>query len=199
MTRVYAMPDGGVATSRVDLSVRAGGYLEYLPEATILCRDGALRQEMRVEIDAEAHAAIGEVWAFGRAAHGELHAYRELSARTELWRGGSLVLADALVLKPLDGSPEPAVGGYAAYGTLTLSGPRIDAALLASVRRLLDRRGCQILTGASMLARDGGIAVRVLGVSANSVHSTLQDVIARFRRCVLDAVDRADHAGGGVR
>ena len=205
MTRVYAMPDGGVATSRVDLYVGHGGYLEYLPAPTMLCRGAALRQEMRIDLDPDAHAAIGEAWAFGRAAHGELHAYRELNARTEVWRSGTLVLADALVLNPSAAPPEAAVGSYAAYGTLTFTGPRVDAALLTRVRRLLDERVDLILAGASTLARDGGIAVRVLGLSANNVHTTLQRLIAEFRRCVLGEersskpVGPAENASGGVQ
>ncbi len=205
MTRVYTMPDGGTATSRVDLRVGAGGYLEHLPAPTILCREAALLQEMHIDLAQDAHVAIGEAWAFGRAAHGELHAYRELHARTELRRAGSLVLADALVLGPLLDSPGPLVGCYAAYGTLTLTGPRVDAALLAGIRRLLDERASPILAGASTLARDGGIGVRVLGASANSVQTTLIDLMSEFRGYVLDAerspitADRTDHACGGVQ
>ena len=205
MTRVYAMPDGGAATSRVDLHIRGGGYLEYLPAASILCEGAALRHEMRVDVEVDAHAVVGEVWAFGRVAHGELHAYRELCARTELWRGESLVLADALALKPVDASPEAAVGSYAAYGTLTLSGARVDAALLMGVRRLLDERGGQILAGASTLVRDGGIGVRVLGVSANSVQVTLENLMSEFRSYVLNTdrsaigVGAANHPCGGMQ
>ena len=204
MTRVYAMPEGGVATSDVVLRVRAGGYLEYLPAPTLMCRDAALREKTRIDIDSEAHAAVGEVWAFGRVAYGELHAYRELNVRTELRRGGTLVLADALVLEPAEEAPEATVGRYAAYGTLTLAGPRIDAAFLASMRRQLDHGSRQILAGASMLSRDGGVGVRVLGTSANSVHTTLEGLISELRHYVLDAprffatANPTDHAYGGV-
>ena len=205
MTRVYAMPDGGAATSDVDLRVRAGGYLEYLPAPTIVCGDAALREETRIDIDSEAHAAVGEVWVFGRVAYGELHAYRELNVRTELRRGGSLVLADALVLEPAEESPGSTLGRYAAYGSLTLAGPRVDAAFLANMRRQLDQGSHQTLAGASMLSRDAGIGVRVLGASANSVHATLEGLIAEFRRSVLDvdrspvAIDLTAHTYGGVK
>lgn len=205
MTRVYTMPRDATATGRVELRVRADAYLEYLPAPTMLCRDAELQEEKRIDIDAEAHAAIGEVWAFGRVAHGELHAYRELHARTELYCGGALVLADALVLKPSEASPGPSVGRYAAYGALTLAGPRVDAALLARVRGVLDEGHRQIVAGASTLSREGGVAVRVLGASAHSVHATLQGVIAEFRQYVLDAerspisAGRTDHAWRGVR
>lgn len=184
MTRAYATPGGGAAKSFVGLRVHAGGYLEYAPAPTILCCDASLYQETHIDVAGDAHAAVSEVWAFGRAAHGEMHAFRQLDARSELHVGGTLVLADALRLRPGEDPPEAAVGGYAAYGTLALIGSGVGVPLLDRVRCELNSQGNN-LGGASLLPREAGVSVRVLGASPTGVRTVLDRLIVAFRRYAL--------------
>lgn len=180
MTRIFGMGATGEATTTLDLNVDAGGYVESLPAALILCADAALRQTTRVALAADAHAAVGEVWVFGRVAHDELHAYRELDARTEVYRAGSLILVEALRMRPADGLAGLAVGGYAAYGSMALIGPLADGSLLARTRELIGAY-TGVLGGASLLADGAGLTVRVLGGSAHAVQVALAAIMREFR------------------
>lgn len=183
MTRAYAMGSSAHATAHVQLRVATAAYVESLPSAVLLCASAALRQETRVDLAGGAHAAVGEIWAFGRAAHGELHAYRELDAKTEIRCDGVLMLADALVLRPADGLAGTATGGYAAYGSLVLGGPLAGSECLAQVRESLAAHP-GVVGGASMLQRGWGIGVRALGTSAHAVDAALRAIVAEFRqRC----------------
>jgi urease accessory protein len=197
MTRVYTMVDGR-ATTQLELSAGADTYVESVPAPVILCANAALRQQTRVDLAEGAHAALGEVWAFGRAAHGELHAHRELEARTEIYRDGRLMIADALVMEAGE-NPGAMVGGHAAYGCLVLVGAQADAVCLARIRELLSAN-TEITGGASMVPVAPGIAVRALGATAHAVDSTLRAIVFDFRqRCAQEKFDSASGscAGGG--
>ncbi len=181
MTCVYKMEDADCATTAMELSVGADAYVECIPAPVILYASAALRQQTRVDLAERAHAAVGEVWAFGRAAHRELHAYRELEARTEIHWGGALILAEALDMRPADGLADAAVAGYAAFGSLALVGPRVGDACLGRIRESLAAHP-GILGGASMLAGASGISVRALGASAHAVDAMLRAIVGDFRQ-----------------
>lgn len=185
MTRVHAMR-AGCAVCAVRLRVAAGGYLEYLPEPLLLCRDAALLQETEVDVAAGGAAAIGEVIAFGRRAHGEGHAYRRLRTVTEARRDGAVVVADALDLLP-HRTPMTmgAVGDAAAYGSLMLLTPNAPStSLLDATRGALD--ACAgVVAGASLLPLAAGVAVRVLGETAAATRGAVVAAVAVFRAEVL--------------
>jgi urease accessory protein len=183
--RAFGMPDGhGEVETRIE--VEAGGYLEYLPRPLILCRDTALRQRTVLEVVEGGRLAWGEVIAFGREAHGERHAYRELQSRLELWVAGRLVLAEAL---RLDGGSEATapgmLGNFAAAGVLLLACPEEEAAvLLTQVRQ---RLAAEPAAGASLLHGVSGIAVRLLGGSAHAVYEVLHALCLAFRAEAFNA------------
>ena len=184
VTRAYAMPEGD-AESTTRLTVAAGGYLEYLPAPTLLCHDADLRQRLDLDTEAGAVAAVGEVLAFGRTAHGEGHDYRALHQRTELRCAGEIVLAEALALTPGESPDGPGLlGPYRAYGSLNLLCSALDAdALLAETRLLLAGRA-NLRGGASLLWGQAGVAIRVLGPAPHAVHAMLRAITERFRaRC----------------
>jgi urease accessory protein len=181
MTRVFTMP-GGHAEVSTHIVVGAGGYLELLPEATLLCRGAALRQRLTLDAPAGANVAIGEVFAFGRAAHGERHAYQRLEQRANLSYGGRPVLAEGL---SLDAEESPnglgVIGDFAAYGSLNLLTPDGERdGLLAATRDLVaHEQGAW--AAASMLPAGSGVAVRVLGDVPSVVQHLLKLVVAEFR------------------
>jgi urease accessory protein len=181
MTRVHAMPDGHAETT-TRIFVEAGAYLEFLPEPLLLCRDAALRQQTELCVASGGVAALGEVIAFGRAAHGELHAYRELDQRTTVLVAGEPRVAENLRLRPNDEAELLGViGRFAAYGSLTLICPEGQAGdvLALSRQRLAACR--DIWGGASMLAGGAGVGVRILTSSARAAQITLRAVIDDFR------------------
>ena len=181
MTRAYAMSDGH-AEATTHITVDAGGYVEYLPEPLLLCRDAALHQQTELSICPGGVAALGEVIAFGRAAHGELHAYRELTQRTTVLVGGETVVAEGLWLRPGE-EPElmGVVGRFAAYGSLTLVCAGVGSAqFLAHARERLS--ACRdIWGGVSLLVGGAGVGVRVLSTSAGAAQNALRAVTGEFR------------------
>jgi urease accessory protein len=181
-TRIFGM-DGDFAECRTSISVASGGYLEYLPRPTILCRDAALRVCTDITVRRGGMAAVGDVLAFGRVAAGERHRYRRLDQRTELQYDGRIVLAEALHLAPRD-DPDAAgvLGDAAAYGVLHLLGIDADIdRLVTRVRRIVDEQD-HCVGGVSTLTAGGGIAVRLLGDRPHAIYEALRSVALEFRR-----------------
>jgi urease accessory protein len=184
-TRVYGMPEG---SARVDtlLRIEPGGYLEFLPEPLVLCRDACLKQRTTLCLERGGLLAYGEVLVFGRMAYGERHAYRGLVQRTELRVDGDLVLVEQLDLERDAGAEALGMlGRYAAYGSMVLVCPEgVETDLLTDTRlRLAD--AWQISGGASLLSGVPGVAVRALGDTSHAASAMLKSIAAGFREVCL--------------
>jgi len=182
MTRVFGMREGH-ARVRTRLTVAAGGYLEYLPEPTLLCRAAALHQRTALDLEPGARAALGEVFAFGRRAHGERHAYRSLDQQQEIHVAGDLVLCERLHLTP-DRSPDAVgmLGDYAAYGSLQLLNPGGDSERLLAATRTVLAGDPHLYAAASLLSNGQGVVVRALGEAPSAVQRVLTSLVHAFRR-----------------
>ena len=55
----------------IDLRVDAGGWLEWLPQETILFDGARMRRDNRIDLAGDAALLAGEILVFGRAARGE--------------------------------------------------------------------------------------------------------------------------------
>ncbi len=139
----------GTARVRVDLTVGAGGFLDWLPQETILFDGAALDRRTHLRLGAGAGCLMLETIVLGRQAMGE--SLRRLSLRDwrQIEREGAPLWVEPLVLNDralMTGSA--GLGGMRAFATLCLIAPEA-ADLLAPLRRLLDEPGVE--AGASAL------------------------------------------------
>lgn len=82
----------------VTLDVAAGGWLEWLPQETILFEGARLRRVTRATVAPGARLLAGEMLVFGRTARGERLTAGLVRDAWEVWRGDRLIWADALHL-----------------------------------------------------------------------------------------------------
>ncbi len=138
--KVYRAPD---AASRIDvrLSVGAGGWLEWLPQETILFNGARLRRSNVAEVAAGGRLLAGEVLVFGRRARGEVFARGLIEDRWEIRRDGRPIWADAL---RLDGD---------VARTLTAAAGLSGAAAIASTVFVDDNAGIQLDAARQWLAQ----------------------------------------------
>jgi urease accessory protein len=127
--KIYRSPKarGGATTAITQsLAVDAGGWLEYLPQETILYDGARLRRHTGLTLAQGAGFLGGGIIVFGRRARGEAFTHGLLHERWEVGSGGALVWGDAL---HLDGDiaariADPACfDGAAACATLLLAPP----------------------------------------------------------------------------
>lgn len=140
---------GGTARVRVDLSVGAGGFLDWLPQETILFDGAALDRRTTVTLGPEAGCLMLEMIVLGRPAMGEVVRRQSLRDWRMVERDGAPVWVEPLRINDAALSSGLAgLGQMRAFASLALI--RADAAdLLSPLRRVLDEPG--VMAAASAL------------------------------------------------
>ncbi len=145
----------GVAEVTVHHVVGAGGWLDWLPQETILFDGSALHRSTRVELYPGAGCLLLEAVVLGRAAMGETVARMHFIDRREVWQGGVLRLMEPLLMTDAALATGPAgLGGARAFASLAMIGPGVEDAL-GPVRDVLGR-------DAAASAFDGKLMVRMM-------------------------------------
>ena len=165
----------------VELSVGRDGWLEWLPQETILFDGARLERQTRVEIAPGARALAGEILVFGRIAGGERLSHGLVRDAWEVRRQGRLAWADALRLEDdMAGVlAEPACfDGATAYATVVHAGDDA-AARLDLARSLLGRNEAGLRAGVTVV--NGVLVARWLGRDAETLRRAFGDFWAAFR------------------
>ena len=119
-------------TSKIDtaLSIGDDGFLEWVPQETILFDRARLERDTQVDISASGRMIAGEILVFGRRARGETFGAGRLRDSWQIRRDGDVEWADIL---RLDAGLTPELrtpftfGDAAAVGLLIYSGPDAPA------------------------------------------------------------------------
>jgi len=168
--------DGATATMALDLSVAAGGTLEWLSSGSILFDASRLDRTTTLDIAGSGRLLFCETLIFGRLAYGEVFATGALRDRIRLRRDGRLVWADDLALsgqirRTLDS--RLGFGGARSVSTMILAAPGAGSALDAM---------------RSLLVSDGGTRAGVTAIDADMLLvRILAADPARGRRMVAGA------------
>lgn len=182
-TKVFSM-DRSYGRMRTDLTVDDGGFLEYLPEPTILHEDARYAATCSLDVGLDATVIIGDIIVPGRLARGEAFDYDQYYSRFEARTGGQLVVNDAVHLDADDPSGPGEFGEYNVLGTLYVVSPMLDTA--AASDRLHERLDHEnIRSGVTALPDDSGVVVRALGHRASDVTDRLDDARDEVRRIVF--------------
>lgn len=183
--RAYAAGEG-VAEVRVSHSVGAGGWLDWLPQETILYNGAALERRTEIELAGDAGCLMLESVVLGRAAMGEtVSRLRFRDART-VRRDGRPVLLDPLAF---DDAALAAAGGFAmlggarAFATLAMIGQGAEDAL-ARARAVLDEPGVE----AAASAFDGKLVLRLLAPDGWPLRRQVARVLGALRGTALPRV-----------
>lgn len=152
--KVYRSAGADTAVSN-RLAVAAGGWLEWCPQETILFDRARLRRSLRLDLEGDAQAMLGEMLVLGRLASGERTRRGLLFDCIDVSRGGELVWTDRLRLEG-DFAPLLAaaagLGGANAVGLFVYAGP--DAAERLEVARdLLAGEGGATTVNGLLVAR----------------------------------------------
>ena len=156
---------GPDARCQVSLRVAADGWLEWLPQETILFQGARFERCIEANLAATARLLASEMIVFGRLARGERFSNGLLLDRWRIYRDGRLTWTDALRLGEGSAAPEenPGLGGARALATVIYAGP--DAADQLALARSLtgkarSRAGATLANGtllARFLAEDPGV------------------------------------------
>ena len=152
--------EGGAARAEVRLQVGENGWLDWLPQETILFDGARLVRDTQVDLAPGAGCLLLEMIVLGRLAMGERPARLHLRDRRVVRRAGRVIHHDAMAL---DDATLPRLGGPAlldgarAVATLAMVAPHAPD-LLARARGALGEPG---VTGAAS-APPGRLVIRLL-------------------------------------
>lgn len=150
----------GVARAEVRLAVGAGGWLDWLPQETILFDGAALERDIRLDLGPGAGCLFLESVILGRHAMGETVTGLQFRDSRMIRREGQPLWAEPLEIdtRVLARAGNPAMmGGARAMATLALVHPAAQDRL-APLRAVLDEAGVE--SGAS--AFDGRLVLRLI-------------------------------------
>lgn len=186
-TRVYRM-EKGFAVQSVSICAGEGAYVEYMPDQIIPYAGSRFYQKTSLRTHPEATVVYSEVITPGRTAMGESFqydvCYLKVDARDHR---GLLRFSDAAVLEPKKRDVrEFGVLDRDVAGTVyVMCPPRFVRKLAGQANSSLERLG--VLGGASVLPREAGISVRMLGDSAGELRDAAYEIAAVTRKLVLGA------------
>ncbi len=169
---------------RIKLTVEPGGWLEWLPQETILFNGARMRRLTQVNLAPKAQILAGEFLVFGRKARGEKMTKGLVRDAWEIRRDGRMVWADALhmdgdIASQLD---HPACfDGAGALATAVYGGDDLPGALDLA-RDLTGENREDVLAGATVVG--DMLIVRWIGKDAYVLRKSFGDFWARFRHAV---------------
>lgn len=174
--RIYRTPDDRPARIRNELTVGAGGRIDWLPQETILFQNGHLRRELTARLSAGARALIVEPVLFGRLAMGETVTRARFHDRLTLYRDDALLFRDATALSGDIAArmDRPALGnGARAMALVVYAAPEAEAHL-APLRASLPASAGVTLPG------EGLLILRVLAADGFALRRILIPVLDRL-------------------
>ncbi len=183
-TKIYRM-NADYATQTVNLNLKEGSYLEYLPDQIIPYRDSRYYQEVNVVMGRYSSLIYWEILTPGRIGreHFEFDIfYSKLNVEDEI---GSPMLSDTLVLEPRASNltRKGLMGEYDVLGNLYVVSESVDSQLVDKIQAVSQQEGT--LQGVSPTSMTRGLVARVLGPSSRVVRGTLEAMWNEARISVL--------------
>ncbi len=168
----------GMARVDVDIEVGAGGWIDWLPQETILFDASALDRCTRIALGPRAGCLALEAVVLGRHAMGETVAQLAFHDRREIRREGRLVHLEPLVLDDAAlGAGQAVLGGARCFASLVMVAPGAADAL-APLRQALGEEG--VHSAAS--AFDGRLVLRLMAGDGWPLRRQIARALSVLRR-----------------
>lgn len=167
-------------TARVDvtLEVGAGGWIDWLPQETILFDASSLDRRTRIDLGAGAGCLALEAVVLGRHAMGEVVETLAFRERREIRRDGRLLHLEPLALDAATlGAGQAVLGDARCFASLVMIAPGVGDAL-APLRRVLDEPGVT----AAASAFDGRLVLRMMAADGWPMRRQIVRALSVLRR-----------------
>ncbi len=178
---------GQFSSQSVEITIKRGGVLEYMPGYVIPFAGSLYRQKTRVCMDKGATAFILDAFTTGRVARGESLQFEEYRNTTEIEYDGELILTERMTLRPgkIDYNGMGLLEGFSATAVLYLifDNLSLEKPLISALRTTMVETG-DVVGGVSTLPAKG-VVVRLLGVNARIIEKALFRLWSVARRHIL--------------
>jgi len=188
-TRIYRM-EKNYATQIVNIIVDDGCYFEFIPDQIIPYRNSRFYQTVNLSIHDNATMMYAEMIVPGRVASGESFEY-DICYMKVLAKNQNNVLRfiDVAVLEPKKRSLNilGILGKFSVVGNMyILTKTKYVAELMTEINSVV-LNFSNISGGATILPRDSGVLVRILGEVAQDIRVAMYEIIRITRKIILNA------------
>lgn len=155
-------------------------YLEYIPEATIPCRNSRYVTDTDITIDPSATLFYSEIYTGGRKYYqeGELFVYDLLSVCTRAHRpDGTPLFREKLVASPKEKSVRDIgiMHHYDVFANVIVLTPEEDAEAIYTKTQAFIDRNRELAVGISHLPQGAGLIFKVLGKETQPVKQIIRE------------------------
>lgn len=184
-TKVQSMDHNYAAQVQV-IRLRAGAYLEYIPEPIIPYRGSRFISDTRIEVHPSAVLIYAEILLPGRRYHSpdEHFGFDVFSSTvTGYTPEGLETYAEKFVLEPRKRPLRQlgVMGAYDVYASVMLLAPRADADAISARIGADMQPQCAIAYGVSRLPNEVGLIFRILGDQVGPVKEKIREIQAVVR------------------
>jgi urease accessory protein len=188
-TRIYRM-EKNYATQIVNIIVDDGCYFEFVPDQIIPYRNSRFYQTVNLNIHDNATMLYAEMIVPGRVASGESFEY-DICYMKALAKNQNNVLRliDVAVLEPKKRSLNilGILGSFSVVGNMyILTKTKYTAELVTDINSVLQKFS-NISGGATILPRNSGVLIRILGEVAHDIRLVMYEIIRITRKIILNA------------
>ena len=188
-TRIYRM-EKNYATQILNIIVDDGCYFEFIPDQIIPYRNSRFYQTVNLCIHDNATMMYAEMIVPGRVASGESFEY-DICYMKALAKNQNNVLRfiDVAVLEPKKRSLNilGILGKFSVLGNMyILTKTKYVAELMTEINSALQNFN-NISGGATVLPRDSGVLIRILGEVAQDIRVVMYEIIRITRKIILNA------------
>jgi len=188
-TRIYSM-DSNSAMQVVNVTLREGSYLEFIPDQIIPYRNSRFYQKINLNVHDSATLAYSEVLAPGRAAMGESFDYDVCYLKTRACnQEGVLRFMDVANIEPKKRklSSFGILGDHTIVGSVYVLTKRRNVPRLHEKISMLVSENKKIAGGVSYMKNDTGLLVRILGNETEPVKGAVLDITGSVRSAAIGA------------
>ena len=164
------------AVQRLSFTLGTRAYLEYCPEPIILFPHARFSQSLTVELQEEASVFLSEILFFQRAADNSMFDALTTHLQVRDTNGPTLVRERNEIFPARKNVHGPGLlGPYRVWGQAALIGPTISASWAQALSTVMTQVS-DVESGVTLLPRERGLAVKVLGMEVSAVRRVLHTV-----------------------
>jgi urease accessory protein len=187
-TRLYRM-DKNYATQIVNITVGEGCYFEYIPDQIIPYRNSRFYQEVTLNTHDNSTMVYSEMLVPGRVGSGESFEYDICYLKTNSKnQNGELRFIDIAMLEPKKKSIRNfgVLEGFDVVGTVyILTETKYIRELNDQINSMIELLP-KIYGGATILPKNSGVMIRLLGAFATDVRNVIYEVVRICRKVILN-------------
>jgi urease accessory protein len=188
-TRIYRM-EKNYATQIVNVVVDDSCYFEFIPDQIIPYRNSRFYQKVNLNVHDNATMVYAEMIVPGRVASGESFEY-DICYMKALAKNQNNILRfiDVAVLEPKKRRLNilGILDNFSVIGNMyILTKTKYVTELVTDINSVLQKCS-NISGGATILPRDSGVIIRMLGEIAHDIRTAMYEIIKIIRRVILNA------------